>query len=194
MSCPVNKESTGSARYQVGNSTPIFQMGSNGSEANWNPAQTPDTYTGRYWSPSPRRRLFDNAETLLDHQQATGNYQDQTLPQSTCGRKTPESKEHNSNSGTSRLNETTHTTGTSIGDKLLMETSWKYHPTYEYGITQLSDESAKTLRNRLQWSELATYSGATLAQESLEQLGKPAVWTLTLRIQTRNSGVDIMVT
>lgn len=165
-----------------------------GSEDNKNKEMTPDTSTGRYWLPSPTRRQSHNARMPSESPLLTANYHAHQQRQTMYGRKTPELKEPSLNTEHDHSRETHQQTGMNSGDTLLMGTSWKSRPTYEYVITQLSDESARTLRNQLQWSELATYSGAKLAQESLEQLGQPAVWTLTLRIQTRNSGVDIMVT
>lgn len=166
-------------------------MGSNGFVANMNGAQG-DSNTGRSWSPSPPRNLWQHASSSWDRP-GTGNLADPMQPPSTCGRKTPELKEANLNSGRDHSEETPHLNGTTSGTSLLLETSWRSPRTYAYVITQLSEESAKTILHQMRWNELVASSSGQLEQGSREKLGWMPVWTLILKIQTPSFGADMLI-
>lgn len=59
-------------------------------------------------------------------------------------------------------------------------------------VIGLSERSVVTLQNRMEWSELATYSGVSLGLASHGVLGKKRESTLTLRIRDPSFGVDIL--
>jgi len=63
---------------------------------------------------------------------------------------------------------------------------------FEFKVIELSGQSALTIQNQLEWSDLATCTGVELGVESLGVLGKRQVWTLMLKIQTQSFGVGTM--
>jgi len=57
----------------------------------------------------------------------------------------------NLNSDQDHSNATPVSSGNNSGNTLLLETSWRSPRTYEYVITQLSEESAKTILHHMRW-------------------------------------------
>ena len=60
---------------------------------------------------------------------------------------------------------------------------------FEFKVIGLCEQSVLTLQSRLEWSELAKFTGVELGLESHGELGKRQAWTLMLKIQTRSFGV-----
>lgn len=73
-------------------------------------------------------------------------------------------------------------------DSVLGYVNGRYPLRYEFRVIELCEPLAQTMRSRLEWSELATFSGVELALESRGKLGQMPVTTLTLRIRAANSG------
>lgn len=107
----------------------------------------------------------------------------------TCGRRTPESPTPSSSLGRNPLKETQKKTGKQYGNLQRRDGMKKWIRRYEWYIIELSEPSLVTIRNQLEWSELATFSGVELAVVSHAELGKKREWTLTLNVPCQNSGV-----
>lgn len=182
-----DKESTGCSQYPSLSGPPIYRRESLGSEDNWNPAQTPDSYTGKFWSPSASRNLFRKSKNCLETP-SMPNSPDlkPVLPMS--GRKTPESREPSLNLETSPSREPTPRTGNESGSMLNEVNLCEFLPIFVLTVTGLSEQSALIMRNQLEWSELATYSGVQLGLGSQNLLGSKPEWKLIVRIQTPSSG------
>ncbi|AIF34819.1 hypothetical protein [Sewage-associated circular DNA virus-7] len=114
-------------------------------------------------------------------------------PVTTFGRKILESPEPSSSSESGPSNATIPETGMPSGKWPLPAISVESPLVFGFRVIGLCGPSALTIRSRLEWSELASYSGVVLGLESLAALGTKPVWTLTLRIQTQNFGVGTMV-
>lgn len=182
-----DKVYTGSLPSPSLTGSPIYRKGSLGSEDNWNPAQTPDTYTGNSVWPCPRKVLFKPSR-LSSETVATQNSPDQTQPMRMSGRMTPEWKGPSSSSEYEPSNETTPQTGSASGTPPLPVISYPSLPIYEYIITGLSEQLARTTHTQLQWSGLAMYSSVRLVLASQGLLGNELDWKLMLKIPTQNSG------
>lgn len=162
-----------------------------GSEASSN-EEKEDSYTGSSASPLPRKLLFPRSKKPLD-KNVMPNLHEVKQRQSTFGKKRLGLKELNLNLAPENSNETMDTTGTKYGKQPKQVLYMKSHLQYEFKVTELSEQSVQTLRNQLEWSDLVMYTGVQLALESQGKLGSLPEWTLTLKIQTRSSGVDTMV-
>lgn len=158
----------------------------NGSEDNWN-FPTRDTSTGKSWSPSPRKKLFVSFDQPLETN-PIGNSRGPSPQTTTSGKKTPEYQEPNLNSDANQSGETRQTTGNPSGNMPLQDVYWPSRHQYVFKITELSELSRRTLLDQIQWSELVTYTGVQLVQESRALLGNEQVWTLTLKIPGQSFG------
>jgi len=114
-------------------------------------------------------------------------------PSTMCGKKTPESKEPNLKSEVELCNVTPKKIGRKYGNLRRRATLKKLNRRFEFAITELCEQSALTLRNQLEWSELAMCSGVELVLESQGVLGNLPVWTVTLKIPIQSSGAAIKV-
>lgn len=186
-----DKASFGSEQFHTPIGRPLIRTESIGFVANRNGAQEA-TNTGRSWSPSPARNLWPDARPSWDLQD-TGSSPDQMLPETTSGKKTPEWPEPSLNLGQNHSEETPLLNGTNSGTSLSLEISWRSPRTYEYVITQLSEESAKTILHQMRWSELVMSSSGQLEQGSREKLGWMPVWTVILKIRTPSFGADMLI-
>lgn len=186
------KASTGSSQSPTMTGPPVYRKTSLGSEDNWNEAQTQSTYTGKYAWPRARNYLWDKSnDSLVTPHMA--NSADQKPQPTMSGKKTPESKEPNLKWEQDPSNATPPRTGTPSGMLQHGETSYPSRLTYVFCITKLSEQSALTLRNQLEWSELVMYTSVQLELESQGGPGTWQDWTLTVRIPTQNSGAVIPV-
>lgn len=111
----------------------------------------------------------------------------------TSGKKTPELKEPNLKWEPDQSSETAPRTGTPSGKLQHEGTLYPSRQTYVFCITKLSEQSALTLRNQLEWSELAMFSLVKLELASHGGPGTWQEWTLTVKIPTQNSGAVILV-
>lgn len=158
----------------------------NGSEDNSNKEKKQATFTGKSWSPSPRRNLFHKCAQSLEKD--TSSYQDLKRQPRTSGKKKPASPTPNLNSEPSPFNVTQHTTGKLSGVVPKQETLWRSRLRYDFKAIGLSEASKQTLLAQLEWNAQHSYIGDVLEQESLGTLGQEPAWTLTLRILEPNSG------
>jgi len=99
-------------------------------------------------------------------------------------------KEPNLNSEPCQLIDHGPEIGNGYGKWLESVISARSHQIYVYKVTGLSERSALTMRNQLEWSELVSYSGVKLALASQGEPGKKPDWKLTLKIREPNSGAD----
>lgn len=182
-----DRESTGSSPSPEMTGRPVYRRESIGSEDNLNGAQPRDTSTGSVWWPSPRRNLWPESNQSLENP-CTPNSRDQRVPTTTFGRKTPESKVPNLNTGNDPSSETAQRIGTPSGDLQLLEISVPFRQKYVFVITGHCDQLQRTLQNQLVWSELALYSSVQLEQENHDLLGNRLGWKLTVRIPTQSFG------
>lgn len=121
------------------------------------------------------------------------NLQGQKPQVNTFGKKRLGLRGRSLSSVSSRSSETPSPIGRRSGSPPLTSTLWQSQQIFEYHITLPSVESMRIIQNQLEWSELATFTGVTLARESRGKLGGTPVSMLTLRIHGQNSGVDTLV-
>ena len=105
-----------------------------------------------------------------------------------CGRKTPGSPTPSSSS------ESVLSSGTIPRWDLIWEMAvagdlGAIRLKFEFKVIGLCEQSVLTLQSRLEWSELAKFTGVELGLGSHGELGKRQAWTLMLKIQTRSFGV-----
>lgn len=152
-----------------------------------NSAQEQTTYTGKCWSPSPRRKLFAKSSPFLE-KTATGNFRDQVPPVNTSGRKIHVSPEPSLNLEPNPLTDPTRPTGSPSGPWPRPEITWPSRRKFVFRVTGLSEASRLTMLNQAQWNELAMFSGVQLEQASQGELGNLVEWTLTLKTLGPSSG------
>lgn len=192
MQChPEDKECIGCSPSPEMTGPPVYRRESIGSEDNWNPAQSPDTFIGKLLWPSTERKASPRSSHCLEETPAMRNCPDQRLPRATFGKKTRESRDRSSSTEYYPSSVPTPKTGTEFGNTLNEGISCPYLPTYVLTVIGLSEQSALTLRDRCQWSELSMYSSVTLELGSHAKHGKTEEWKLTVKIPTVNSGAAI---
>ena len=92
-----------------------------------------------------------------------------------------------------QCNETTQNIGRKYGTPPKSEIMTTYHTMLEFRITGPCEQSVLTTHNLLLWNDLVWSSGARLALENLDELGKKPELTLTLKIPEANSSVVMTV-
>jgi len=187
-----DKEFTGYSQSPTLTGPRISRRESLGSEDNWNPAQTPDTFTGKSLWAAARRNLSGEFKRSLE-EPVTPNLADQKPRPRMFGRKTPESKEPSLNLEKSPSSETAPQIGTLFGNQHSEETSCPFLQTFEFIVIGLSELSALTTLNQLKWSELAMFSLVQLGLGSHDALGANPEWRLSVKIPTANSGAVTVV-
>jgi len=188
--CPAAKESTGCLLCRTTCSCPISPRIVPGFEDNSN-LELGDTCTGKSSWRCARKVLFRQSRQPLETD-SMPSYHEVNPQTTTSGRTRPQLSEPALNLGNGHSNGTIPRTGMQSGLWQHQATSLPYQHRYEYRATTRSEASALIIRNQLEWSELAMYSGVELALVSHGQLGRPPVWTLILKIRTRSSGVDTL--
>lgn len=153
---------------------------------------SPDICTGNCLSPLEENAPFCSCKNCLEEKDIT-NFLGRKVPPPMFGKKKPGLKVPNLNSEPSQSNETRRSNGKRSGPMHSQETFWQYRHRSVFKVIGLSDLSAQTMRNQLEWSELATYSGVQLELASHGPLGNPLEWTLIVKIQGQNSGADTLV-
>lgn len=182
-----DKDCIGYSQYPKMTGPPVYRRESLGSEDSWNPAQPPDTCTGNLFADPDVKFLYEELNNSLE-EPVTPNLLGQKPQPIMFGKKRQPLMEPDLNLEKSPLIEHPALTGTPYGRLQHEETSYPFQPTFEFVITELSEASALTLRNQLQWSELATYTQVRLVLANRNSLGNEQDWTLTLKIPTQNSG------
>jgi hypothetical protein len=181
------KASTGSSRFPKMTGPPVYRKESLGSEDNWNPAQPRDTPTGSLSAEPEVKFLYEELKNSLETP-AMPSFQDPKPRPRMFGKTRQPLMEPDLNSAKNPLTEAQVPTGTPSGNLQHEVTSYPFQPTFEFVITELSEASVLTLRNQLEWSELATFSLVRLELANQNWRGNGREWTLTLKIPTQNSG------
>lgn len=163
-----------------------------GFEDSSSPATHPDIYIGKSSFAQTRKEDCDGLRTPLV-QPATPSCPEVKRPNSMFLKRTPESPIRNLNLGENPLKEIPKKIGKRFGRWPKPVIMKKLIRQYEFVIIELSELSVQTLRDQLEWSELAAYTGVELVLASRGQLGKKLDWELTVRIQTLNFGAVIAV-
>lgn len=190
----LNKPAIGYSRSREMTGTPRsvkLSPTSNMSEDN-SSEELVDLNTGKYslyTKPSVQERLLNVA---LENP-VMRNLQDPMPLMPTFGNKTPELTTLNSNSENERSEDNQRLTGNKSGSLLKQAISMECQRASEYRIIGLSERLAQIMRNRLEWSDIAVYSGVQLVQESHAVLGKKLEWTLILRTPVQSGGMDTTI-
>lgn len=123
----------------------------------------------------------------------TGNSRDQMLPTNMSGKKTPESKAPNLKWEKEKPKETLKPTGKRSSNWPSEEELTKCQVTYTFAVITSYEELAKTMHYLLLWSAPVLFFGARLRLGSHIEHGRKPVWTLSLKIQRLNGGMDIQI-
>lgn len=187
---PHVKQSIGSSRSPTTCSVPSSRMFAHSSRDSWRPEQVA-FYTGKYWL----RSRLNSPSSQSDASSAPSTPSPPGRPphRTMSGKKTPELMEPSSYLESSPLTETPQSTGRRSGSLPQREILWRYPRISEYKVIARCERLLQTLRNQLEWSELAGCSGVELGLASRGELGKKQVCMLTLRIRYPSSGVATMV-
>jgi len=146
------------------------------------------TSTGSFSSSSAERVLSRVLRDSLGMER-TASYPEVLPPTNTFGRMTPTLMEPGLSLEVNQSEEMSKRIGSKFG-KLLSLVIWNRSiVTFVFNIIELSESSALTLRNQLEWSELVTCSGVELLLESRGALGKKPVWELILKTPELNGGM-----
>lgn len=193
--CLLNKEDTGYSQSQrvTGLSQspltlPATLIGSEASSSN----QRVTFDTGNWSSTSEENSPCELARQRSVHRR-TANLQEVQQPATTSGRIQQESTGPSLNLGSSPSNATQQRTGILSGIWQNQVRYFESLQTYEYCITELSEQSQQTILCQLEWSELSMCSGVRLVLASHGVLGRKLDHSLTLKIHQASSGVDILV-
>jgi len=181
-----SKASFGSLLFPTRTTSLIRTPTSVGSGASSSGVTKTGTSIGRSAVRSLARKLSAKSGTFLDR--ITQSSPDQTQPPRMSGRKILELNELNSSLGPNPFRETRSTIGKQSGTLPRVGTSGRFLRRSDFKVTGLSDKLVQTLRNQLEWSELASFSGVELELASQALLGKELDWTLTLKIPGRSFG------
>jgi len=155
-------------------------------------AETVVSDTTSSWSPSPRRRLYDRLNQLLESPQPISNQQDQLLQTTMFGRRTPELANH-FNLDLNPFKETQKQTGIEFVISHLPD-KWMMSPVkYTFDITATFKEFEWTRFNLFPWNDLQPYSGVLLEPANPDEPGKKPEDPLTAKIHVQSFGVAIMV-
>lgn len=187
LECPAYKQAGGSSPCPNTCFCRTFLEESYSSEGSLKPGQKQDIFTGRSASDWLRRAPSVPSTPCLGTPSTPSPL---GLPplSSTVGKKILESPEPSSNLDRSPIGEMIPPVGKRSGSlpkKVKLKRSIRM---YEWFIIVPCDQLLRILQNRLEWSELAMYSGAELVVESRGVLGKKPERTLMLKIPKLNFG------
>ncbi|AMB42997.1 hypothetical protein [Circovirus-like genome DHCV-2] len=161
-------------------SRPIYSPEQNTFEASWNLELEPDFSIGRSLFNSRSPNVLRQSRNSLVNP-FTPSRRDPRQLSSTFGRKILESMERNSNSETVLLDVTIKRTGTRSETTQNQETWTISPPMFTFAVTIPSDVSASTILSLLQSRSGSLFSGAQLAQGSLDEPGKKPESVLILK-------------
>lgn len=189
--CPTSKVATGCLHSRTTAMCPTCRRESTISEDSLN--MPPQGFcTGKY-SQSLLNAEVQNSNPFLD-QNATLNYQDQSMQTPMYGKKTQGSQTLNSNLDQDHSSVTQLLIGTAYEHPLFLGTLLMYPVMFSFVVTTNYEASVRTIYDHSQWRENAMYSGVQLELESHEEHGSKLEWTLSLKIREPNSGTVTKVT
>lgn len=182
------KESSGCSPSRITISLPSLSQVVAGSEVNLNKVKRQGMSTGRSAVRSRSRSLSRRSKRSLGSP-VMQNSQDQKQQETMSGRNKQESQTRSLNLEPNPSIDLVDQTGSPSGTWQRAETLMPLRHRSEFVITGVSGRFARILRDQLEWSELASFSGAQLVLESQGELGKKLLWTVTLRTLSQSFGV-----
>lgn len=178
---PGGKESSGCLQSPTLLSPRTFHQTAAGSKDNLSKVRKPRMSTGRSFAPSLRKSPSSRSRSV-SAQTDTSSLVDPMLQAPMFGKTPPLSLAPDLNLDRNQLTPPPKLTGKLFGHLQKPEIWKQSRPMLEYFVTDLCEESMRTIRDQLVWSEVVAYSGVELGLVSRGQLGNKPVWTLILKV------------
>lgn len=164
----------------------------NSSKVSSKEETTPNTCTGKYSSSSKSNLDWAPSKNYLAKPFML-NPQDLSPPKLTFGKKTPELKIHNSFSANGKLSAMLLRIGNKSTIRPKTGDLMKSRRTYSLEVIAQSSESVSTILDLISGKLPPLYSADQPAPVNLILPGTKPVWMRSLKIHSRNSGMDILV-